>query len=112
LSWHPAVNALGYNVSQELAIRSTWLLWEEVALWEPLSNTSTVKTNLLPGGKIVANWKSMPGEGSTIIKADILVPYAFIPLYICDSAGCDFDENPEWSVSFKVDKYVCTHYMV
>jgi hypothetical protein len=47
------------------------------------SNTVTVDTGSLPGRQTVANYQSSPGEGSTtIIQADILVPYAFIRLYI------------------------------
>ncbi|CAG8882975.1 unnamed protein product [Penicillium egyptiacum] len=76
------------------------------------SNTVTVNTQSLPSGKTVTNWKSVPSEGLTTIKADILVPYAFIRLYIWDQVGCDFDTDPGWSVNFKVDKYVCTKYMV
>ncbi|OQD78925.1 hypothetical protein PENANT_c071G04858 [Penicillium antarcticum] len=76
------------------------------------SDPVTINPDALPGGKTVANWKSVPKEGSTTITADVLVPYAFVRLYIWSQVGCDFDEDPGWSVNFKVDKYVCTHYMV
>jgi hypothetical protein len=76
------------------------------------SNTVTVDTQSLPGGQTVTKYQSSPGEGSTTIQADILVPYAFIRLYIWDSVGCDFDTDPGWSVNFKTDGYVCTKYMV
>ncbi|KAL4956629.1 hypothetical protein BDW69DRAFT_181406 [Aspergillus filifer] len=39
-------------------------------------------------------------------------PLRLIRLYIWDSVGCEFDTNPGWSVNFKKDEYVCTHYMV
>ncbi|KAH8431510.1 uncharacterized protein LDX57_009173 [Aspergillus melleus] len=76
------------------------------------SNTVTVNTKSLPGGKTVVNYHSSPGATSTTIQADILVPYSFVRLYLWDSVGCEFDTNPGWSVNFKVDNYVCTHYMV
>lgn len=76
------------------------------------SNTVTVDTKSLPGGETVANCLSSPREGSTTIQADILVPYAFVRLYIWGSVGCDFDTDPGWTVNFKIDKYVCAHYMV
>ncbi|PKY04114.1 fibronectin type III domain protein [Aspergillus campestris IBT 28561] len=76
------------------------------------SNTVTVKTKSLPNGKTITKYHSSPGADSTTIQADILVPYAFIRLYIWSSVGCEFDTDPGWSVNFKIDEYVCTHYMV
>lgn len=78
----------------------------------PSSNTITFDTKSLPAGKTVSDYHSSPGVASTSIQADILVPYAFIRLYIWDSVGCEFDTDPGWSVNFKVDAYVCTKYMV
>ncbi|RAH78951.1 hypothetical protein BO86DRAFT_402295 [Aspergillus japonicus CBS 114.51] len=76
------------------------------------SNQVTVATKQLPGGKTVTNYKSSPQENSTVIEADVLVPYSSVRLYIWDSIECDFDEDPGWGVNFNVDDYVCTHYMV
>ncbi|KAJ5423592.1 hypothetical protein N7491_008808 [Penicillium cf. griseofulvum] len=76
------------------------------------SNSVTVKTKALPGGETITNYKSSPGATSSTFAADILVPYAFIRLYLWDSVSCDFDTDPGWSVNFKVDQYVCTKYMV
>ncbi|KAI1875087.1 uncharacterized protein JN550_002516 [Neoarthrinium moseri] len=76
------------------------------------SNTASIATNPLPGGVTVTNYSSSPLPGSTTYTANILVPYAFIRLYIWDSVSCDFDENQGWTVNFKVDAYVCTHYFV
>jgi hypothetical protein len=76
------------------------------------SNTVTVNTKALPKGNTITNYASSPGTDSSTFTADILIPYAFVRLYIWDSVGCDFDMNPGWSVNFKVDRYVCTHYMV
>ncbi|KAL4796606.1 hypothetical protein BDV19DRAFT_388112 [Aspergillus venezuelensis] len=76
------------------------------------SNTVTVSTKSLPGGKTITKYKVSPGTDSTTYTADILVPYALIRLYIWDSVACEFDSNPGWSVNFKRDEYVCTHYMV
>ncbi|KAJ6038212.1 uncharacterized protein N7446_005026 [Penicillium canescens] len=134
LSWYPASGALGYHVySGNTVVASVPNTMTQITLGSltpgashdfhvsavggggdlgSSSSTVTVVTDSLPNGKTVTNWHSTPQEGSTIIKADILVPYAFVRLYLWDSVGCDFDTDPGWSVNFEVDKYVCTHYMV
>jgi hypothetical protein len=80
------------------------------------SNQQTVTTTALPGGaKTVANLKVTPSAGSTTYQADILVPYAFIRIYIWDSeVECEWElpGGPGWPVNFAVANYVCTHYMV
>lgn len=134
ISWDKAANGLAYSVySGDKVLASVPSSMTQITLggltpgsgyafhvralggagnMGPASDPVTVNTDALPGGKTVANWKSTPKEGSTTIKAEILVPYAFVRLYIWSRVGCDFDTNPGWSVNFKVDKYVCTHYMV
>ncbi|KAF3392625.1 hypothetical protein F1880_008918 [Penicillium rolfsii] len=104
LSWNSASNALGYNVySGDTLVASLPNSMIKVtlggltsgasydfkvnavggngALGSP-SDTVTITTKSLPGGRTIANWESTPGDSSTIIKADILVPYAFVRLYI------------------------------
>jgi Spherulation-specific family 4/Fibronectin type III domain len=76
------------------------------------SNRVTVYTKPLPGGLTITNYAASPLAGSTTYHADILVPYAFVHLYIWDSIECEFDTNPGWPINFVVDDYVCTHYMV
>ncbi|RAL02336.1 uncharacterized protein BO80DRAFT_472333 [Aspergillus ibericus CBS 121593] len=134
LSWDAASNALGYHVySGDSLIASVPSSMTSITIGGLASGTSytisvsavggggdlgsssnqvTVATESLPDGKTVINSKSTPREGSTVIEADVLVPYSFVRLYIWDSVGCDFDEDPGWSVNFSVDEYVCTHYMV
>ena len=134
LSWYPAEGALGYHVySGSTIVASVPNTMTQITLGGltpgtshdfhvsavgggghlgSSSSTVTAVTDSLPSGKTVTNWHSTPQEGSTTIKADILVPYAFVRLYLWDSVGCDFDTNPGWTVNFKIDKYVCTHYMI
>lgn len=134
LSWNPASSTSGYYVySGDIVIASVPSSMTAITIGglQPgtsyifkvsavggggnvgsSSNTVTVDTESLPGGQTVANYQSSPGEGSTTIQADILVPYAFIRLYIWDSVGCEFDTDPGWSVNFEIDEYVCTKYMV
>ncbi|RDW70549.1 uncharacterized protein DSM5745_08060 [Aspergillus mulundensis] len=134
LSWNSASNALGYNLySGSTLIASVPSSMTSLTVGGldsgtsytlhvnavggsgtlgTASNTVTVSTKSLPGGNTITNYKASPGPDSTTFTADILVPYAFIRLYIWDSVGCDFDSDPGWSVNFKVDEYVCTHYMV
>lgn len=134
LSWDAASDALGYSVySGDKVLASVPSSMTEITLgglisgteysfhvsaigggghmW-PASDPVIVTTYTLPGRNTVSKWKSIPQEGFTTIQAEILVPYAFVRLYIWSQVGCDFDTNPGWSVNFKVDKYVCTHYMV
>ncbi|THC88424.1 hypothetical protein EYZ11_012126 [Aspergillus tanneri] len=134
LSWNAALNALGYYVySGDSVIASVPSSMTTITIGglQPgashafqisavggggqigsSSNTATVNTKSLPNGKTIVNYHSSPGADSTTVQADILVPYAFIRLYIWNSVGCEFDTDPGWSVNFKVDEYVCTHYMV
>ncbi|KAL3473266.1 Spherulation-specific family 4-domain-containing protein [Aspergillus californicus] len=134
LSWNEASNALGYHVYSgdnlitsvpgstttitvgDLKAGSTYTLHVSAVggdgtLGSP-SNSVTVTTKALPLGKTITNYASKPQADTTTFTADILVPYAFIRLYVWDSVGCEFDTNPGWSVNFKIDEYVCTHYMV
>ncbi|EAW24040.1 uncharacterized protein NFIA_036120 [Aspergillus fischeri NRRL 181] len=89
LSWNAASNALGYHVySGDSVVASV------------LSSMTMITIGGLASGT------------SYMFHADILVPYSFVRLYLWDSVGCEFDTDPGWSVNFKVDSYVCTHYMV
>jgi hypothetical protein len=134
LSWSAVSNALGYNIySDDTLVASVPNSMTTIALGGLMAGAShafkvpavggggalgsssdpvTVTTKPLPNGKTMANWKSTPGTDSTTIKADILVPYTFVRVYIWDSVGCEFDTDPGWSVNFKIDEYVCAKYMV
>jgi hypothetical protein len=76
------------------------------------SPTVEVTTKALPGGSTVANLGMSAGSTSSSFLADVLVPYAFIRLYLWDTVTCDFDANPGWPINFIPSSYVCTHYMV
>ncbi|RAL15201.1 uncharacterized protein BO97DRAFT_463072 [Aspergillus homomorphus CBS 101889] len=134
LSWDAATNAQGYNVYAGgtlvasvpssmngvtiggLDTGTSYTIYVsavgEGGTLGSSSNQVTVTTDSLPDGKTVANYKSSPRENSTVIEADVLVPYSIVRLYLWDSIECDFDNDPGWSVNFKVDDYVCAHYMV
>ncbi|KAL4805129.1 Spherulation-specific family 4-domain-containing protein [Aspergillus unguis] len=134
LSWNAASNSLGYHVySGDNIIASVPSSMTTITIGGlksgashvlhvaavggsgtvgPASNTVTVTMKSLPGGNSIINYKASPGTDQSTFTADILVPYAFIRLYLWDSVGCEFDTNPGWSVNFKVDAYVCAHYMV
>ncbi|PVH73435.1 hypothetical protein DL98DRAFT_607326, partial [Cadophora sp. DSE1049] len=134
LTWSAAANAIGYQVYLGgRLVASVTADMKEVTiggLAPGTSNTFTVtalggngkesgtsnsamaNTKSLPDGKTVINYSSKPSSGSTTIKADVLVPYAFVRLYIWDGLDCDWEKDPGWPVNNKVDSYVCTHYMV
>lgn len=58
------------------------------------SNIITINTKLLPGRQTITNYYSSPGTYFIIYTIKILVPYAFIHLYIWDLVGCKFNTNP------------------
>jgi hypothetical protein len=139
LSWNAASNSLGYNVYLKRG-GGAWRVAASIpktmtsitiAGLQPgstnvfrvsaiggggvegsTSNEVTISTKALPDGKAVGNQSVSPKGSTTTYKADIYVPYAFVRLFIWDAVECDFDENPGWTVNFKTDAYVCTHYMV
>lgn len=77
------------------------------------SASLTITTKPLPGGKTILDVKATASAGSTEYEANILMPYAFIRLYIWDKdTACDWNSNPGWPVNFAQANYVCTHYMV
>ncbi len=134
LTWSSAANAIGYQVylgGRVVASLTSAMTEVTVGGLAPgtantftvkaiggggsesgASNAATANTKPLPDGKTVINFSSSPSAGSTTIKADILVPYAFVRVYIWDGLDCDWDKDPGWPVNNKVDSYVCTHYMV
>jgi len=134
LSWSAAANALGYNVylgSTVVATVPSTMTTITIGNLAPGSTNSfyvcavggggnvgpssptvSTTTKFLPAGHTVTNYDSSPGATSTIYKADVLIPYAFVRLYLWDSVECDFDTDAGWPVNFVIDDYVCTHYMV
>ncbi|KAB5511567.1 Spherulation-specific family 4-domain-containing protein [Coniochaeta sp. 2T2.1] len=67
----------------------------------PSSPSASTTTMSLPGGKPVTQASASILGSMTTIKADILVPYAFLCIYIWDSLECDFQENPGWPINYK-----------
>jgi hypothetical protein len=132
LTWAAAANAIGYQVylgGQLVASVTAAMTEVTVGNLKPgttntftvaalggggsesgFSNSATANTKSLPDGKTVINYSAAPSSGSTTIRADVLVPYAFLRIYIWDSLDCDWDNDPGWPVNNKVDSYVCAHY--
>lgn len=77
-----------------------------------LSSKVIVQTMGLPDGMTVIDHKPTPSTTSTIVRANILVPYAFVRVYLWDSIECDWETNPGWPVNFASANDVCTQYMV
>ncbi|KAH8902036.1 hypothetical protein BR93DRAFT_888140 [Coniochaeta sp. PMI_546] len=77
------------------------------------SPTASVSTTALPDGKSVSNPSYTVSGGSSTYQADVLIPYAFVRLFIWDLVDCKLESHPAWPINFG-DKghYVCTQYMV
>ncbi|TVY84131.1 hypothetical protein LSUE1_G002188 [Lachnellula suecica] len=64
-------------------------------------------------GRYVINTSVTNSASSTTYKADIIVPYAFVRVYIWASdLGCDWTTSPGWPINYNTDSYVCAHYMI
>ncbi|KAL3418792.1 hypothetical protein PVAG01_09013 [Phlyctema vagabunda] len=79
---------------------------------DPASPTASTTTGALPCEHTVTITDALPEAASTVYKANILVPDAFVRLYIWDSVHCDLSTDPGWPTNFVVDNFVCTHYLV
>ncbi|KAH8689782.1 Spherulation-specific family 4-domain-containing protein [Phaeosphaeriaceae sp. PMI808] len=137
LSWPPAANAIGYRVYQDgqLAFNLTANMTRATlgnlspgvsgytfhVTAEGGDGRESGKSNSVsPGtktppkpGKYVFNMQVLVPAAMAIYTADIVVPYAFVRVYIWDSdIACDWTYDPGWPVNFAVANYVCTHYMV
>ncbi|KAF5854885.1 hypothetical protein ETB97_010935 [Aspergillus alliaceus] len=88
-SWNAASNALGYYVYLGNSVIASVL---------SLITIITIG-GLQPGAshafhKTITNYHFSPGADLTTLQADILVPYAFVRLYIWNSVECEFE--PIW----------------
>lgn len=141
LSWLVTSEAIGYKVYQNgLPILSLTLWMTTVTvgglepnapytfsitaissggLESPRSLVATVKTLALPHkGHTVSSISQSGTETQTIFKAQILVPYAFVRIFmyeqVHDDFGthCDWAKKPGWPINY--DKYdsMCNHWMI
>lgn len=78
----------------------------------PQSPTSQVTTTALPGGATIVNLSVSSDSTSSTFQADVLVPYAFVRLYLWDTVSCNFTTDPGWPINFIPSDFVCAQYMV
>ena len=80
----------------------------------PGTPSASATTTALPdGGKTVTNVKNSTSPDSSAYDADILVPYAFVRLFIWGGEmNCDLTTDHAWPINYNGTHYVCTHYMV
>lgn len=76
------------------------------------SPTSQMVTMSLPGGNSVSNLRYTGDATTTTFQADVLVPYAFVRLFLWDTITCILDQYPAWPINFSPTDYVCAKYMV
>jgi hypothetical protein len=74
------------------------------------SASASTNTLSLPNNQAIANISASPSTTSTIVNADILVPYAFLRIFITDpDTHCSL---PAWPINYDPGDFICTHYMV
>ncbi|MFH8407625.1 spherulation-specific family 4 protein [Streptomyces sp. NPDC018019] len=76
------------------------------------SNSVTVKTESLPGGRTVGNVKVAAGADSTTVSADFYVPYSFRRVYFWKDSSTEHDDSPCWPINTNQWGYVCAQYMM
>jgi hypothetical protein len=77
------------------------------------TSTATRTTLSLPSSGTIAEYSSTNTADKTIVKADVLVPYAFVRLFFWDSIECDFEKDPAYPAIYNnKGAYVCAKYMV
>jgi hypothetical protein len=72
----------------------------------------TFTTLTLPEGKAVTNLSSTPSPTSTTIRANVLLPYGFVRIYLYDTINCDWQNDPAWPITYNASIFVCARYMV
>ena len=78
----------------------------------PVLNTIESGTEALPGsGNRVNNIKADPSGASTSFQADVLVPFAFVRVFIWDGDD-SCAQGPGWPINYTPGDYICAQYMV
>jgi len=140
LSWLVTSEAIGYRIRQDgvpILSLMPWMTVVTVGNLEPgtsytfsivaisaggmesgLSQLATVKTLALPHkGRTVADTSVSATASQTTYKAKILVPYAFVRIFIWSdhhspSAKCNLAIYGGWPINYTDWDYVCNYYMV
>ncbi|PYI01923.1 fibronectin type III domain protein [Aspergillus sclerotiicarbonarius CBS 121057] len=74
------------------------------------SNSVSATTLTLPDNQAITNIKSISTDTSTTVQADILIPFAFIRVFLTDpDTRCSM---PSWPINYNLGNFICTHYMV
>jgi hypothetical protein len=139
VSWTPSPNAIGYHIVQNrdtILILTPEMTTVTIGGLEPgeqytfgiiamngdgtLSNGSeliSVTTLPLPNAGQTVSHTSVSASGSqSIYKAHILVPYAFVRVFIwdedCTGKSAGFNGWTAWPINYDSSGFVCNHYMV
>ncbi|PLB48819.1 fibronectin type III domain protein [Aspergillus steynii IBT 23096] len=74
------------------------------------SNSVKATTDELPNNQAITNAKVSSTATSTTIQADVLVPFAFLRVFLTDpDTNC---QMPAWPINYNLGNYICTHHMV
>lgn len=78
----------------------------------PLSGTVTASTNSpAEAGKYITNANVVTSGSSSVYEADVLIPYAYVRLYITETVD-GFCVAPGWTINYTGSRYVCAVAMI
>jgi hypothetical protein len=141
ISWLVTSGASGYRIYQDGVLILSLMSWMTVVtvgglepntpytfsiaaitaggLSSPRSQPATMQTLALPHKGHTVSSISQSGTGSqTIFKAEILVPYAFVRIFIYEQVHydygdhCDWDKKPGWPINYSQYDSMCHHWMI
>jgi hypothetical protein len=143
LSWLVTAGASGFKLYQDGVLILSLMPWMTVVtvgglepntpytftivalssggLSSPESQPATMKTLALPHKGHTVSSISQSGTGTqTVFKAEILVPYAFVRIFMyeevhfeyLDAYHCDWTKKPGWPINFSQYDSMCHHWMI
>jgi hypothetical protein len=140
LSWKPSQNAIGYRITLESEVilelppsstkvtvgglspggKYRFVLYaiNPDGSNAPQADAITMQATPLPGnGRTVASTSVSASDGQTVYHARILVPYAFVRVFIWGTLSggtskCDSLNGYGWLIDYDSVHAVCNHYMI
>jgi hypothetical protein len=141
LTWLTSAGAIGYEVYQNdvhILSLTDWMTVVTVGGLEPdtsytfsvaaisaggnhspKSQKASVQTLALPKkGHTVSSMSQTGTETETVFEAEILVPYAFVRIFMYEHVKydygdhCNWDKDPGWPINYSQYDSMCNHWMI